>query len=74
MKIPKYIDNALRMRTKYAYLLSDRCSIIDEWLDKNGIECEYCDTHGGCEIYVNPYDSEQRIRECIEKAGGENNG
>ena len=74
MKIPKYIDDALRMRTKYACLVSDRCSIIDEWLDKNGIECEYCDTHGGCEIYVNPYDSEQRIRECIEKAGGEING
>ena len=47
MKIPKYIDDALRMRTKYACLLSDKCGIVDEWLDKNGIECEYCDTHGG---------------------------
>lgn len=69
MKIPKYIDIALRLRTKYACLLNDKCIVVDEWLDKNGIECEYCDTRGGVEIYVNPYDSEQRIRECIEKAG-----
>lgn len=72
MKIPKYIDDALRMRTKYACLLGKKCSIVDEWLDKNGIECEFCDTHTGVEIYSNPFDSESRIRECIEKAGEEN--
>lgn len=72
MKIPKYIDIALRMRTKYACLLSDRCSIVDWWLDKNEIECESCDTHGGVEIYIDPFASEQRIRECIEKAGDQN--
>lgn len=72
MKIPRYIDDALRMRTKYACLLDEKCSIVDEWLDKNGIECELCDTHTGVEIYSNPFDSERRIRECIEKAGEEN--
>lgn len=69
MKIPKYIDDALRMRTKYACLLDDKCSVIDEWLDENRIECDFSDTHGGVEIYVNPYDSEQRIRECIKRTG-----
>lgn len=69
MKIPRQIDTALRLRTKYACLLSDKCGVVDEWLDENGIECEYYDTYGGCEIYANPHDSEQRIRECIEKAG-----
>lgn len=69
MKIPKYIDIALRLRTKYACLLTNKCIVVDEWLDKNGIECGYYDIYGGCEIYANPYGSEQRIRECIEKAG-----
>lgn len=72
MKIPKYIDDALRMRTKYACLLDEKCGIVDEWLDKNKIECEGYDTHTGVEIYSNPFDSERRIRECIEKAGEEN--
>ena len=69
MKIPRQIDTALRLRTKYACLLSDKCAIVDKWLDKNGIECAYYDTYGGCEIYTNPYNSEQRIRKRIEKAG-----
>lgn len=69
MKIPRQIDTALRLRTKYACLLSNKCGIVEKWLDENEIECEYRDSYGGCEIYANPHDSEQRIRECIEKAG-----
>lgn len=69
MKIPKYIDTALKRRTLYAGKLDDAMRIVDEFLDKNQIECESCDTHTGTEIYCNPYDSERRIRECIEKAG-----
>lgn len=42
-----------------------------EFLDKNKIECETCDTHTDPEIYCSPYGSERRIRECIEKAGEE---
>lgn len=69
MKIPKYIDIALKRRTLYAGKLNNAMCIVDEFLDKNQIECESCDTHTGAEIYCNPYDSERRIRECIEKAG-----
>jgi hypothetical protein len=67
LKTPKYIDKALRLRTKYACLLDDQCRIVDGWLDHNEIECESYDTHGGVELYVNPYDSESRIRECIKE-------
>lgn len=65
MKIPKYIDEALKKRTKYALMLDEQCSIVDRWLDKNGIKCPLEDTHGGAEIYVNPEDSEASIRNCI---------
>ena len=67
MKIPKYIDRALRLRTKYACLLDDQCRVIDEWLERNRVECGYEDTHGGVELYVNPHDSESRVRECIKE-------
>ena len=65
MKIPKYIDEALRKRTKLASKLNLVCFIVDEWLDKNDIDCESCDTHTGVEIYCNPQESEKRIREAI---------
>ena len=68
MKIPKYIDKALHLRTKYAQLLDTQMYIVDEWLDKNGIECETCDTHTGVEIYCNPRESEKRVRDAIIKA------
>lgn len=67
MEIPKYIDEALRLRTKYAELLADKMFIVDNWLDKNEIECEDCDTHSGVEIYCNPYPSEMRIRQAINQ-------
>lgn len=72
MKIPKYIDTALKRRTLYAEKLNNEMCIVDEFLDKNEIECQRCDTHAGTEIYGNPRNSERRIRECIEKAGVDN--
>ena len=35
---------------------------------KNGVEVEGEDIHGGCESYVNPYKSSQRILKAIESA------
>lgn len=66
MKMPKYIDNALRLRTSHAILLDRYMGSVDKWLDKNNIECETYDTHTGCEIYCNPMASEMRIREAIK--------
>lgn len=45
MKIPRYIDEALTKRTKYACKLDDAMKVVDEWLDKHNIECECYDTH-----------------------------
>ena len=69
MKIPKYVDTALKRRTLYAEKLSNAMCIVDEFLDKNKIECESYDTHTGVEIYCNPRNSERRIRARIEEAG-----
>jgi hypothetical protein len=44
---------------------------LDTWLDKNNIETEICDTHGGVEISVNPAESARRIREAILSKGNE---
>lgn len=67
MKIPEYINKALSRRTKYAVLLDKQMQIVDAWLDKNGIECDTEDTHRGAEIYINPEDSEERIRAKIKE-------
>ena len=68
MKIPKYIDEALRLRTKFSVALMKYCYIVDEYLERNGIIdlCEDYDVLTGCEILANPYDSEDRIRAVIE--------
>lgn len=69
MKIPKYISEALRLRTHFAVGLMKYCCIVDDYLDKHGISdyLEDYDIHTGCEIYCNPYDSEERIRNAIEE-------
>lgn len=69
MKIPKYVDIALKQRTLYAEKLNNAMHIVDEFLDRNKIECQRCDTHAGVEIYCRPRDSERRIRVCIKEAG-----
>lgn len=65
MKIPQYVDILLKQRTRYANRLDAVMSELDKWLDKNNVECEDCDTHTGVEIYCNPGDSEQRVRQSI---------
>lgn len=65
MKIPKYVQKLIDKRCKLADQLAEVCYDLDEWLDKNGIECEDCDTHTGVEIYCNPYSSRQRIMNAI---------
>lgn len=64
------MDRALRLRTKYACALDDYCNIVDDFLDKHDIDCDYEDTHGGVELYVNPVSSEERIRQAIKNHKG----
>ena len=65
MKIPKYVQKLIDRRCKLADQLATMCWELDEWLDKNNIECESCDTHTGVEIYCNPCASKLRIMKAI---------
>ena len=69
MKIPKYVDNALKMRTRAAHQFSKYDYIVSNWLSKNDFDndIDSSDFHGGVESIVNPHDSEDRIREAILK-------
>jgi hypothetical protein len=66
MECPAYIKEALRKRAIYADKVSTLDGIISEWIEKHEIEVDYEDIHGGVEIYVNPYDSSERVLEAIK--------
>lgn len=67
--IPKYIENALRRRTKAARSFAENDLILSQYIDRypellETIENE--DFHGGVESLINPEDSEKRVRDAIE--------
>ena len=65
MKINGYVEKLIERRERLAKQLQVACNNLDYYLDRNGIETESYDTHGGVEIYVNPTESAERIREAI---------
>lgn len=65
MKISGYVEKLIKRREVLAKQLQTACRNLDHYLDSNGIEAESYDTHGGVEIYVNPTESAERIREAI---------
>lgn len=65
MKIPKYIDDALVKRRKAAIKLLDYDSIVTTFINNNQLDVDFEDYDGGCEIFLNPYDSEQAVRQAI---------
>jgi len=67
MRIPKYIDDALRKRTKAAQAFNKYDWIVSHWLDDHGIgdEIDTANTHGGVESIVNPTVAERIIRNAI---------
>lgn len=67
MKIPKYVDDALKKRLRYALILEKQCYIVDRFLLENGIECDEACFLTGVEIYVNPAAAEQAVRKAIEE-------
>lgn len=69
MKCPKYIDKLIDRRARLARELLMTDYTLSEWIDKNGIEVEPEDYFGGCEVYCNPDDCAERIRQAIAKAG-----
>ncbi len=67
MEVPKYIEKIITRRAELAMDLNSADHKLSKWLEKNDIEVEECDISGGCELYVNPYDAAERIREAIRK-------
>lgn len=67
MEIPKYIDNALKKRTKAAETFNHYDWIVSEWIDKHGLadDIDAADFHGGVESIVSPDVSERSIRTAI---------
>ncbi len=68
MQCPKYIKKALKQRADCAYKFSELDAMIADWLEKHNLydQIQDYDICGGCESYVNPYDSAERILEVIE--------
>lgn len=65
MKIPKYIDEALKKRTKSACKVLEYDEIVTNFIDKYHIDVDSEDYEGGCEMFTNPRDSEQAVRKAI---------
>lgn len=67
MKVPAYIDEALRRRTKAIKQFKKNDFIISEYIEKNGLErdIEPKDYHCGVETIIHPEQSEKRIRIAI---------
>ncbi len=70
MKCPKYIEDALIQRARYASRFLDLDVMIGNWLEKQGLidQVEMEDIHGGCESILNPYQSSDRVLEVIRNA------
>lgn len=65
MEIPKYIEKLIKRRTYLAEKLAEVGSELDDWLDKNGIECDGDYTRTGCMIYCEPATAGRCVREDI---------
>lgn len=65
MKISGYVEGLIKRRAMLARQLQTACKNLDFYLDRNGIETDSGDSHGGMEIYTNPDESAERIREAI---------
>lgn len=65
MRIPKYIDEALRKRTNAAYKFMDYDCIVSDFVENNGIELAPMHYGLGCESLLNPDSSANAVREAI---------
>lgn len=66
MKIPKYIEKLIEKRARLAVLLNYTDRKLADWLEKNGVGVEGYDIYGGCEMYANPRNSAERIKQAIK--------
>lgn len=65
MRIPKYIDEALRKRANAAFRFLQHDVVVSEFIEKHNIDVNFEDYGGGVESILNPYESENVVREAI---------
>lgn len=65
MRVPKYIDEALRKRANAAYKFVDYDCIVSDFVENNGIELDPTHYGLGCESLLNPDSSANAVREAI---------
>lgn len=65
MKIPKYVDDLIQRRQKYAEMLNSVASQLDDWLLANNIECSPDSYQTGCAIYADPGSAAESVRQSI---------
>lgn len=65
MKIPKEIEKALNSRVIAAQVLMQADSVVSKFIDDNNIKVEDYDYRTGCEMYINPQASADRVRKAI---------
>lgn len=65
MRVPKYIDEALRKRANAAYKFMDYDCIVSDFVENNGIELDHTHYGLGCESLLNPDSSANAVREAI---------
>lgn len=71
MKLTKKVEEMIDRRTRLANELITACCEVDDYIQANGLEGEVedCDWLTGCEIYVNPSASGERIKQAIRNHG-----
>ncbi len=69
MKLTKAEERIIDKRAKLAEQLFDVCKAVDDLIEEKGCEddIDESDWLTGCEIYVNPIASAERIKEAIRR-------
>lgn len=65
MRIPKYIDEALRKRANAAFKFLQYDDVVSKFIEQHNIDVNFEDYGGGVESISNPYGSEKAVREAI---------
>lgn len=68
MKLTKRMENLIDKRTKLANQLMDVCQDVDNLIEELGLEdvVDSSDWSSGCEIYSNPDESGDRLKNVIK--------
>ena len=65
MKIPKYINEALRKRANAAFRFRQYDDVVSKFIEQHNIDVNFEDYGGGVESIFDPYGSEKAVREAI---------